>query len=173
MDGARFANALSVIGCSPAELTWKVGVDALSFGTTKNGTMGAEAALYFGEGDDKGFIYRLMRSGHLKSKSRFIAAQIIAYLDDDHWLENAKHANQMAEKLAVVIERSSAIQFQYPQQSNVMFVKMKQELDMALQDAGFIYFSSDESPLVGARFVTAFSMKKNEIDRMIEVIENF
>lgn len=173
MDGARFANALSVIGCSPAEMTWKVGVDALSFGTTKNGTMGAEAAIYFGQDDDKGFIYRLMRSGHLISKSRFIAAQILAYLDNDHWLDNAKHANQMAEKLAVAIERSPSIQFQHPQQSNVMFVKMKLELNKALQEAGFIYFTSGEDTQVGARLVTAFNTKNSEIDRMIEIIENF
>ena len=173
MDGARFANALSKVGCSPAEMTWKAGVDALSFGTTKNGTMGAETAIYFHQGDDNGFIYRRMRSGHLVSKSRFIAAQVLAYLDNGHWLDNAQHANKMAKKLATAIEQSSAIHFKYPQQSNVMFVEMKRELNKALEEAGFIYFTSNEGAVVGARLVTAFNTAESEIDSMIAVIDQF
>lgn len=173
MDGARFANALDIVGCSPAELTWKVGVDALSFGTTKNGTMGAEAAIFFNQSDDQGFVYRSMRSGHLISKSRFIAAQILAYLEDDHWLNNAKHANKMAFKLARAIEKSEAIEFKYPQQSNVMFVKMKQELHDEFESAGIEYFSSSEGSYVEARMVTAFNTTNSDIDRIIEIIEKY
>ena len=173
MDGARFANALTTIGCSPAEMTWKVGIDALSFGTTKNGTMGAETAIYFNQNDGDGFIYRSMRSGHLLSKSRFIAAQILAYLEDEHWLDTAKHANKMAKNLASAIAKSMGIEFQYPQQTNVMFVKMVPELHNAFEEAGINYFSSNEGDKVGARFVTAFNTQQDEIDRMIDVISRF
>lgn len=173
LDGARFANALDVVGCSPAEITWKAGVDAISFGTTKNGTMGAEAAIYFNKNDSDGFVYRSMRSGHLISKSRFIAAQILAYLEHDHWLNNAKHANKMALKLARAIEETEAIDFKYPQQSNVMFVTMEQKLHKAFEKAGIEYFSSNEGLLIGARLVTAFNTTNAEIDRIIEVIEQF
>lgn len=173
MDGARFANAIESIGCSPAEMTWKAGVDAISFGMTKNGTMGAEAAIYFNENDSDGFVYRSMRSGHLISKSRFIAAQILAYLANDHWLENSRHANNMASKLTNAVEKSQAIEFKYPQQSNVMFMKMKPALHERFVEAGVDYFFSEEGSHIEARFVTAFNTAETEIERIVEVIENF
>src|SRR6185295_13720713 len=100
MDGARFANALVGLGCTPAELTWKCGVDVLSFGATKNGALAAEAVIFFMPKDARDFEYRRKKSGHLLSKMRFVSAQLEAYLADGHWLDNARRANLLAQRLA-------------------------------------------------------------------------
>src|SRR5690606_24783861 len=94
MDGARFANALAAQGCAPADLTWRAGVDLLSLGGTKNGCMGAEAVIIFDPAKSMEFEYRRKRGGHLFSKHRYLAAQILAWLDGDLWLKLAGHANQ-------------------------------------------------------------------------------
>src|SRR5690606_30773414 len=100
MDGARFANALAATGLTPAEMTWKAGVDVLSFGATKNGALAAEAVVFFDPGRAADFAFRRKRSGHLFSKMRFLSAQLEAYLADGLWLRNAAHANAMAARLA-------------------------------------------------------------------------
>ncbi len=100
MDGARFANAVAHLGCSPAEATWKAGVDVLSFGATKNGAMAAEAVIFFDPDAAGDFLYRRKRGGHLFSKMRYLSAQLVAYLRDDLWLENARHANACAQALS-------------------------------------------------------------------------
>ncbi len=98
MDGARFANAVARLGCTPAELTWKAGVDALSFGATKNGAVAAEAVVFFDPERGRDFAYRRMRAGHLISKHRFLSAQFEAWLEGGHWLSLAAHANAMADR---------------------------------------------------------------------------
>src|SRR5690606_40501465 len=100
MDGARFANALVHAGCAPADLAWRAGVDALSFGATKNGAFAAEAVVFFDPGRAASFGFRRKRGGHLWSKMRFLAAQFDAYLADELWLANARHANRLAAELA-------------------------------------------------------------------------
>lgn len=173
MDGARFANAIAEIGCSPAQMTWQAGIDALSFGTTKNGTMGAEAAIFFDDGDDGSFVYRRMRSGHLVSKMRFVSAQIIAYLEDDLWLNNATHANAMADKLYRGVKDAKDINFTYPVRSNVMFVEMSKPLNAALEQAGFIYYTLPAGDNVSARLVSAFNTDEAVIDDFIKIVNNF
>ncbi|TYC60558.1 low specificity L-threonine aldolase [Rhodobacterales bacterium] len=103
MDGARFANALATLGCTPAEMTWKAGVDVLSFGATKNGCWCAEAVVFFDLEAARGFQYLRKRAGHLFSKSRFVAAQLEGYFENDNWLKTAAHANAMAQKLEAVV----------------------------------------------------------------------
>src|SRR3546814_2785629 len=104
MDGARVANAVDVLGCAPADVTWRVGVDALSFGFTKNGAMMAEAIVFFGGSGGSGVRELKKRGGHLLSKGRFVAAQIRAMLKDDLWLANARAANAGAAELARACE---------------------------------------------------------------------
>jgi len=99
MDGARFANALAFVGCSAAELSWMSGVDVLSLGATKNGTLAAEVVVFFEPDLAREFEFRRKRSGHLFSKMRFLSAQLEAYLTDGLWLANAGHANAMARRL--------------------------------------------------------------------------
>ena len=108
MDGARFANALAHLGVSPAEMTWKAGVDILSFGGTKNGCIGAEALVFFDPEKAREAPYLRKRAGQLFSKSRFIAAQFDAYFRDGLWLELARHANAMADRLRQGISRHAA-----------------------------------------------------------------
>lgn len=170
MDGARFANALAKIGCSPAEMTWKAGVDALSFGSTKNGTLGAEAAIFFNGSDDGSFIYRRMRGGHLLSKMRFISAQIIAYLQDDLWLENAAHANLMAEKLYQGVKNSDQIKFTYPVQSNVMFAEIGDQLRDKLSSSGFQFYTKTFGGKSTSRLVTAFNTAPETIEEFINIV---
>ena len=100
MDGARFANAVAGLGVSPAEVTWKSGVDVMSFGATKNGAMMLEAVVFFDLALAEDFAYRRMRAGQLISKSRYLGAQMVAYLEDGLWLDNARRANALAQKLA-------------------------------------------------------------------------
>ena len=100
MDGARFANAIAFLGCAPADVTWRAGVDVLSFGATKNGALGAEAVVFFNRTDIRDFEYRRKKAGHLMSKMRFVSAQLEAYLSDGLWRRNATRANALAVRLA-------------------------------------------------------------------------
>lgn len=170
MDGARFANAIVKNGCTPAEMTWKVGVDALSFGTTKNGTLGAEAAIFFDDANDGSFVYRRMRGGHLVSKMRFISAQIIAYLENDLWLENASHANAMAEKLYQETKDANGIKFSFPVQSNLMFVEIDPLLQEKLNSAGFHFYNRSIAGIESSRLVTAFNTDPAFIERFIAIV---
>ena len=129
MDGARFANALVYLGCSPAEATWKSGVDALSFGASKNGAFAAEAAVLFDRGLATTFAYRRKRGGHLLSKMRFLAVQFEAYLENDLWLEHARHANAMGKRLADGLAGVPGAEFRHPVEGNEIFVALPRSLD--------------------------------------------
>ena len=120
MDGARFANALAALDCAPADITWRAGVDVLSFGATKNGALNAEAIIVFDDALNAQLPFLRKRAGHLLSKMRFVAAQMEAYLADDLWLANARHANAMAARLAQGLGRIRGVELviagprQYP-----------------------------------------------------------
>jgi threonine aldolase len=132
MDGARFANAVVALDCAPADITWRVGVDALSFGCTKNGALALEAVIFFDEKLANEFIYRRMRSGQLLSKGRFLGAQMLAYLEGDLWLNNARHANAMAKLLGDGLARISGIRLAVEVAANEVFVIMPRSLFQAL-----------------------------------------
>jgi threonine aldolase len=139
MDGARFANALVRLGCTPAELTWKAGVDVLSFGATKNGALGVEAVVFFDPGLTDDFLYRRKRAGHLVSKGRYLAAQMLAYLDDELWLGNARHANAMADRLASGLRRLSGVRLPLPVEANEVFAIVPRVVHERLRAAGARY----------------------------------
>jgi threonine aldolase len=173
MDGARFANALVSLGCTPAELTWKVGVDALSFGATKNGAMALEAVVFFDLALAEDFGHRRMRAGQLLSKSRFLGAQMLAYLDDDLWLDNARHANAMAQRLAKGMAASRA-RLLLPCEANEVFAIMPRSLHEQLAEAGVVYHQWPGGGHVGpdeilARFVTSYLTTPEDIDRLVEL----
>jgi len=140
MDGARFANALVKMKCTPAELTWKSGVDVLSLGATKCGALCAEAVIFFNRELAKTFIHRRKRSGHLISKGRLFGAQFVGWLKDNHWLELAKHANSQATQLAEVLDSIEGLQMVWPTQSNEIFLTMPQKLVNKLQEAGAEFY---------------------------------
>ncbi len=172
MDGARFANALARLNASPAELTWRSGVDVLSLGATKGGALAAEAVVFFNRAHAAFFGERRKRAGHLLSKHRFVAAQLLAWLADDRWLMLARHANAMADRLA---ERLSAIGLQpvWPVEANLVFVALPHALDQKLKAAGANYYVRNSDALdlgpdrVLARLVTSFATDDADIERFV------
>lgn len=136
MDGARFANAVVHLGCTPAELTWRAGVDALSFGFIKNGGMGAEALVFFRPDLADAARVRRKRAGHLQSKGRFLAAQLHAMLDGDLWLRNARAANAGADLLA----QAAGERLAHPVESNAVFLNMTPDEAAALRAQGFEFY---------------------------------
>lgn len=168
MDGARFANAVVSLGCTPAEITWRAGVDVLSFGATKNGAMAAEAVIFFNRELAETFSYRRKRSGHLFSKMRFLSAQLEAYITDNLWLRNAAHANQMAAKLAAGLASLPGVQLCYPVEANEVFIQMPQAVVKGLFDDGFQFYPWEEEPSTIARLVTAFNTKEEDITAIME-----
>ncbi len=168
MDGARFANGLMSLNCSPAEMTWKAGVDVLSFGATKNGALAAEAVIFLNLDLAEDFGYRRMKAGHLISKSRFLACQLEAYLADDLWLRNARHANAMAAQLAGVLEALPGVRIPTPVEANEVFPIVPRALAEALNDAGALYYEwnaneSLDSNEVMLRLVTSFATRDEDV----------
>ena len=140
IDGARFANAVAGLGVSPAELTWKSGVDVMSFGATKNGAMMLEAVVFFDVKLAEDFAYRRMRGGQLVSKSRYLGAQMLAYLEDGLWLDNARHANELAQRLMKGLLASGNVRIPHPVQANEVFAVMPRRLYDDLLGAGVKFF---------------------------------
>ncbi len=171
MDGARFANALSFVGCSPAELSWKAGVDVLSFGATKNGALAAEAVIFFDSDLARDFAFRRKRGGHLLSKMRFLSAQFDAYLTDGLWLANARHANAMARRLVAGLTALKGTQLLYPVDANEIFVVLPVRVHDALQAAGAQYhpWTSDRPGERAFRLVTAFNTLSADVDRFLSI----
>lgn len=180
MDGARFANAVVSGAGTPAELTWKSGVDILSFGATKNGAIAAEAVVLFDTVHADELMYRRKRGGHLISKSRFIAAQFDAYLKDDLWLDLARHANAMANRLGGGICVSDCARLAYPVEANEVFVILPRGTHAGLQAAGAIYYEwpddgfrderavGDDEML--ARLVTSFETRESDVDGFLDLL---
>jgi threonine aldolase len=168
MDGARFANAVVGLGCTPAEMTWKAGVDVLSFGATKNGAMAAEAVVFFDPTLARDFEFRRKRSGHLISKMRFISVQLQTYLEQDLWLKNATHANRMAAKLADGLASIPGVSFEHPVQANELFVRLPEPVLTGLLSAGFYFYrwEGDRSNLV--RLVTSFETLEIDVDHLVD-----
>jgi threonine aldolase len=174
MDGARFANALVATGATPAQMTWKAGVDVLSFGATKNGAMAAEAVVFFDKARAAEFAYRRKRSGHLFSKMRFLSVQLEAYLEGDLWLRNATHANRMSARLAEGLRVLNATKIQFPVEANEVFVRLPRELLRKLRDAGSLFhpwpMPGDGEEGRTIRLVTSFDTKESDVDRFLEVV---
>lgn len=154
MDGARFANALVSSKADPADVTWRAGVDMLSFGCVKNGGMNAEAIIVFDATLACELPYLRKRAGHLQSKGRFLAAQLLAMLDDDLWLANAAAANAGAQAIA----HASGARLLYPVEANEVFVRLTAAEAQALRDQGFEFYDWGAMTDQGgeARFVTAW-----------------
>ena len=164
MDGARFANALATLGCSPAEVTWKAGVDALSLGGTKNGCLAAEAVVLFDPDRAAELGYFRKRAGHLFSKGRVLSAQLLAYLSDDLWLANARHANAMAAQLAAGLAELG-IELLHPVEANELFPRIPEAGREALQAAGHVFYHYPAEDCV--RLVTAFCTEEDEVEAFL------
>lgn len=164
MDGARFANALVSIGCTPAEMTWKAGVDVLSFGGTKNGMAFGEAVVFFNKELAEDFEYRVKQAGQLASKMRFISAQWLGLLGNDTWLKNAKHANDIATYFTNRVEEINGVSLMCPVDANEVFLKLKPEMEVELKKRGWIFYA-----FIGLshRFVFSWNATKERVDQLI------
>jgi threonine aldolase len=179
MDGARFANALVALGCSPAQMSWRAGIDALSFGATKNGAMGCEAVVFFNPEQAANFAFQRKRGGHTLSKGRFLGAQMEAYLKDGLWLALARRANDAARKLAVGLAEIPGVRLAWPAQVNEVFPIAPRSLVGALRAAGAGFYewsSRAAAPALAARedeafmrLVCSFETSDAEIDQFLSI----
>jgi threonine aldolase len=178
MDGARFANALVRLNATPAEMTWRSGVNVLSLGATKGGALAAEAVIFFDPAAAAFFGERRKRGGHLLSKHRFIAAQFLAYLADGRWLDLARHANAMADKLANALT-AIGLRPVWPVEANLVFVVLPRALDAKLRAAGASYYVRNSESLdkgadnVLIRLVTSFATVEEDIERFVNLCAGF
>jgi threonine aldolase len=166
MDGARFANAVAATGATPAELTWKAGVDVLSLGATKNGCIAADAVVVFDPAHGRDLAYARQRSGHTFSKSWFVAAQYDAWLDGGHWLELASHSNAMAARLAAAIQASPHARLAVRPAGNEIFAVLTRDADARLRAAGAQYYEWPEDDI-------ASEMRPREGEVLVRLIASW
>jgi len=180
MDGARFANAMVASAASPAELTWKSGVDILSFGGTKNGLMGVEAVVLFDPEKAWEFELRRKRGGHLFSKHRYLSAQMDAYLDGDLWIEMATSSNQKAARLSQGILKLPDASLVYPTDGNIVFASMPRARHRQAMEAGAKYYfvsptattNGPDDEQLAARFVCSWSTTDKDIDAFLKLAQS-
>ncbi len=165
MDGARFANAVAHLGCAPADVTWRAGVDVLSFGFVKNGGLSTEALVFFDPALAKGFAERRKRAGHLFSKGRFMAAQIHALLADGLWLDNARAANTGARTLGA----AAGARLIHPVEANEVFARMSAAEAASLRAQGFDFYDWTEGEV---RFVVSWDQPPAEIAAFAQAIRS-
>lgn len=163
MDGARFANAMATLGCKPADVTWRAGVDVLSFGFAKNGGMNAEALVYFDPEMADAARYRRKRAGHLLSKGRFLAAQLLAFLEDELWLENGRAANAAAS----IIAGAAQSRLLHPVEANEIFIRLTAAEASQLRAQGFDFYDWGEG---AARLVTSWQHEDVHVRPLADAI---
>ena len=176
MDGARFSNALAFQKClSPADITWKVGVDCLSLGATKNGAMAAEVIIFFNKALAVEAKKLVKQTGHVLSKTRFISAQLNGWFQDDLWIKLAEKANSQAKYLSIELSKFKEFRLIYETQANEVFVEINKNIYESMLDLNIISNlwsrTSDDNYIV--RFVTSFETEKSEIDELLSRIKTF
>jgi threonine aldolase len=167
MDGARLANAVASLGCAAADVTWRAGVDILSFGLTKNGAMAAEAVIFFDAAQAEDFAFRRKRGGHLFSKLRFVSAQFEAQLTNGLWLKLAGHANAMAARIAADIQALPGIGLLHPVEANELFLLLPERAIARLEQDGYRFYrwENDRGPCI--RLVTAFDTSPEAVEGLV------
>jgi threonine aldolase len=170
MDGARLANAIAALGVTPAEVTWKAGVDVLSLGATKNGAFSAEAVVFFDPEKAGDFQFRRKRGGHLFSKMRFLSAQLVPYLDKGRWIANAENANTMAKALAAGLTEIDGVDLWFPAETNILFLTLPNGMAKALRDASCVFYSWGEAEgMLSARLVTSFETTPDDVKHFLDI----
>ena len=159
MDGARFANALVHLGCHPGDVTWRAGIDVLSFGATKNGALGAEAVVFFDAALVRDFELRRKRAGHLLSKSRYAAAQLLAYVESGVWQRNAARTNRLAQDIA----RAAGAALLHPVEANEVFLGLGVARREALRAAGFEFYDWGAPSAGEARLVVSWDQPERDV----------
>ncbi|NEX47508.1 threonine aldolase family protein [Pseudotabrizicola algicola] len=164
LDGARFANALAATGATPAEMSWRAGVDVLTLGGTKNGLLAAEAVVLFNPAQAWEAALRRKRAGHLNSKLRFVAAQFDAWFEADRWLDMARHANSMAARLARGLSALPGAEVVHPSHANIIFAQLPATAHTRAKASGAVYYQSDETL---CRLVASWSTTGAEVDALL------
>lgn len=165
MDGARFANACASLGCSPAEMTWKCGVDVLCFGGTKNGMAVGEAVIFFDTKLAEDFDYRCKQAGQLASKMRFLAAPWVAMLETGAWLRHASHANACAQEFARKVAELPGVELMFKPQANAVFLKLPETIAEGLRERGWLFYTFIGG---GARFMFAWDAAPERVNALVE-----
>lgn len=176
LDGARFANAIVTLGCTPAEMTWKAGIDCVCFGGTKNGLMGVEAVVFFDPKHAWEFELRRKRGAHLFSKHRYLSAQMEAYLTDNLWHDLASRANAAGRRLADGLRRSNVVTFPYQPEANLMFFEAPRALHKKVRAAGANYYvmgslDGDDDEAVMGRLVCDWSVGAEGVDAFLDALK--
>jgi threonine aldolase len=167
VDGARVANALVALGCSPADLTWRAGVDVLSLGATKNGALSAEAIVVFDDRAADELVYRTKRAGHVTSKMRFQSAQLIAYLTDGLWLRTAANSNARMGELAAGLARLG-LEFVNRPDVNMLFARLPDPAIDRLEAAGLLFYRMGAGTI---RLVTSWQTTRDDVQGALEQFE--
>jgi len=167
MDGARFANAVAALDCAPADVTWRAGVDILSFGATKNGAMAVEAVVFFDTAKAQEFEFRRKRGAHLFSKMRYLSAQLDAYLKEDLWLKLAAAANAKAEKLATEITAIEGASLAYPVEANMIFARFPAETLTRLAASNILHYPNGEGEV---RLVCSWNTSDADISALLDIL---
>lgn len=171
LDGARFTNAMVALDVSPAEMSWKAGVDAVSFGATKNGCFGVEAVILFDPAMALEFEARRKRGGHLMSKHRYLAAQMQAYLTDGLWTRSAQRSNTTCDRLAHALRAIDGVALDYEPQANVIFCSITKAAHERLSDAGVMYSVIEEAgERVSIRLVCDWALQDAHVDQFLEIL---
>jgi len=166
VDGARFANAVASLGCAPKTITWKAGVDILSFGGTKNGVAAGELVVFFDKNFSRDFQYRIKQAGHLGSKMRFLAAPWMGLLNGNVWLRNARHANDAAGKLAQRLRDKAVVESVFPVESNAVFLQLDEQLVRDLHARGWRFYKFVEPDIY--RLMCSWSTTDEDISMLVD-----
>jgi threonine aldolase len=167
MDGARFANSVAYLDCHPGDVTWRAGVDVMSFGATKNGALAAEAVVFFDTALVRDFELRRKQSGHLLSKSRYVSAQLLAYVESGLWLRNARRANSLAQRVG----RAAGSLLMHPVEANEIFLALGQERKQALRQSGFEFYDWNAASSGQARFVVSWDQREDDVLALCAALE--
>ncbi len=170
MDGARFANAVAFLGCTPAQITWKAGLDVLCFGGTKNGLSIGEAVVFFDKQSALNFDFRCKQGGQLASKMRFISAPWVGLLENDVWLRNAVHANNSAALLSNALTAVEGIKLMYPREANAVFVEMPPRVIENLNARGWKFYTF--IGVGGARLMCSWDTDRSTIDTFVQDVRD-
>lgn len=165
MDGARFANAVASLGCPPADVSWRAGVDVLCFGGTKNGLGAGEAIVFFDASLAVDFAWRVKQTGQLASKMRLLTAPWLGLLGEDVWLANARHANAMAARLARGIAQARGVRLMFPVEANAVFAEIPVTAQAALRDKGWKFYTFLGA--TGCRLMCAWDTTADVVDRFV------
>jgi threonine aldolase len=167
MDGARFANSVAFLDCHPGDITWRAGIDVLSFGATKNGALTAEAVVFFNLDVMRDFELRRKQSGHLLSKSRYVSAQLLAYVESGVWLRNARRANDLARRIG----SAAAELLMHPVEANEVFLALGQQRKQALRQGGFEFHDWNAASTGQTRFVVSWEQREEDVAALCAALQ--